>query len=236
MINRQLLTKTIEPLGLSVDDEAFRRLDIYAEFLIETNKKFNLTAITNPDDVTVKHFADSLSVLAFADINKGASLIDVGTGAGFPGLVLKAARPDLEVSFLDSTQKKLGFIDEALGKMGLDGETIHMRAEDAGRDPVYRESFDYATARAVASLPVLSEYCLPLVKKGGSFISMKAYDSDEEVRDADGTIAKLGGKTQSDKKFTLGADNGRRIILIGKVKNTPAIYPRQTAQIKKNKI
>ena len=173
MLNRQLLAETLEPFEISIDDETFRRLDIYAEFLIETNKQFNLTAITNPDEVTVKHFADSLSVLAFADIKKGASLIDVGTGAGFPGLVLKAARPDLDVSFLDSTQKKLNFMDEALCKMGLEGETIHMRAEEAGRDPVYRESFDYATARAVASLPVLCEYCLPLVKKGGAYMPIR---------------------------------------------------------------
>ncbi len=236
MLNRQLLSKNLLPFGLSVDDEAFRRLDIYAEFLIETNRQFNLTAITDPDEVTVKHFADSLSVLAYAEIKKGATLIDVGTGAGFPGLVLKAARPDLDVSFMDSTQKKLAFIDEALCKMGLDGETIHMRAEEAGRDSVYRESFDYATARAVAALPVLCEYCLPLVKKGGCFISMKAAGSDEEIRVSGGTIAKLGGKIQSDKKFTLDDDNGRRIILIEKVKDTPDTYPRQTAQIKKNRI
>ena len=236
MLNRQLLTETLEPFGISIDDETFRRLDIYAEFLIETNKQFNLTAITDLDEVTVKHFADSLSVLAFADINKGASLIDVGTGAGFPGLVLKAARPDLDVSFLDSTQKKLGFIDEALCKMGLEGETIHMRAEEAGRDPVYRENFDYATARAVASLPVLCEYCLPLVKKGGTFIAMKAAESDEEVGDAGGTIGKLGGKTKADNKFILGKDNGRRIILIRKNSPTPARYPRAAAQIKKSRI
>ena len=177
MLNKRLLTETIEKFGLSISDEVFLRLDKYAEMLVETNKSFNLTAITDPDGVTVKHIADCLSIFGFVNIPENAKLIDVGTGAGFPGLVIKLFRPDINVTFLDSTKKKLGFIDSVLSETGMTGETVHLRAEEAAVLPKYRERFDFATARAVAALPVLDEYCRPFVKVSGRFISMKSADS-----------------------------------------------------------
>ncbi|MCH5192008.1 MAG: 16S rRNA (guanine(527)-N(7))-methyltransferase RsmG [Oscillospiraceae bacterium] len=232
-LNEKLFYGTIENLGVSIDAGAFARLDRFAEMLVETNKSFNLTAITEPDDVTVKHFADSLSVFKFADIPENASIIDVGTGAGFPGLVLKLARPDIRMTFLDSTRKKLGFIESVLSENGLSADIVHMRAEEAARLPKYREKFDFATARAVASLPVLSEYCLPFVKTGGTFISMKSADSTEEIDIAKSAISILGGKIFQNQVFDLVENTPRRIILIKKNSQTPTKYPRPSAQISK---
>lgn len=233
LLNEKLLYDTIEKLGVALDSGAFLRLDRFAEMLIETNKSFNLTAIKEPDDVTVKHFADCLALFKYADIPENARIIDVGTGAGFPGLVLKLARPDIQMTFLDSTRKKLGFIESVLNETGLSGEILHMRAEEAAQLPKYREQFDFATARAVAALPVLSEYCLPFVKKGGEFISMKSADSSEEISEADRAINVLGGKIQSDIVFNLVEATPRRIIIIKKNSQTPTKYPRPSAQISK---
>lgn len=233
MLNRNLLTETIEKFGIYVSDEAFLRLDKYAEMLIETNKSFNLTAITEPDDVTLKHFADCLSIFAFEKIPQGAKIIDVGTGAGFPGLVIKLYRPDINITFLDSTKKKLGFIESVLNETGMSGETVHLRAEEAAVLSKYRENFDYATARAVASLPVLSEYCLPFVKVGGKFISMKSAESNEELKEARGAIKLLGGEISNDNLFQLVENMPRRIVFIKKKSQTPTRYPRKTAQIAK---
>lgn len=233
MLNRELLTETIEKFGISLSDEVFLRLDKYAEMLVETNKSFNLTAITDADGVTVKHIADCLSLFGFVNIPENARLIDVGTGAGFPGLVIKLFRPDIDVTFLDSTKKKLGFIDSVLRETGMTGETVHLRAEEAAVLPKYREKFDFATARAVAALPVLSEYCLPFVKVGGSFISMKSADTSEEIKSASGAIKILGGEIKQDNLFSLVENMPRRIILIKKKSQTPTKYPRKTAQIAK---
>lgn len=233
MLNRELLTETIEKFGISLSDEVFLRLDKYAEMLVETNKSFNLTAITDPEGVTVKHFADCLSIFGYINIPENASLIDVGTGAGFPGLVIKLFRPDINVTFLDSTKKKLGFIESVLNETGMTGETVHMRAEDAAVLPKYREKFDFATARAVAALPVLAEYCLPFVKVGGSFISMKSADTAEEIKSANNAIRLLGGETSQDNLFSLVENMMRRIIVIKKKSQTLTKYPRKTAQIAK---
>ncbi len=233
MLNRELLSQTIEKFNLTVSDETFIRLDRYAEMLVETNKSFNLTAITEPCDVTVKHFADCLSIFAFADIPEKAKLIDVGTGAGFPGLVIKLFRPDIDVTFLDSTRKKLGFIDSVLNETGMTGETVHLRAEEAAVLPKYRERFDFATARAVAALPVLSEYCLPFVKVGGEFISMKSAESSEEIKSAEAAVKILGGEISEDNVFNLVENMPRRIITVKKKSQTPTRYPRKTAQIAK---
>ena len=233
MLNKELLYKTIEKFEISLDDEAFSRLDTFAEMLIETNKSFNLTAIKEPDDVTVKHFADCLSIFKYVDIPEGARIIDVGTGAGFPGLVLKLTRPDINMTFLDSTKKRLGFIENVLNECGVQGEIVHMRAEEAAQLSKYREKFDFATARAVAALPVLSEYCLPFVKVGGSFVSMKSADSNEELNEAKKAIAILGGKIEEDILFDLVDDMPRRIVKLKKNSQTPTKYPRPSAQIAK---
>ncbi len=233
MLNRDLFYETIKPFGVDITNEAFERLDKFAEMLIETNKSFNLTAIKEPDDVTVKHFADCISLFKYVDIPQGAKIIDVGTGAGFPGLVLKLARPDIQMTFLDSTRKKLGFIENVLNECSVQGEILHMRAEEAAQLSKYREQFDFATARAVASLPVLSEYCLPFVKKNGTFVSMKGAETQEETAEAKKAIDILGGKTTDDFIFELQKDMKRRIILVKKVSQTPTKYPRPSAQISK---
>ncbi len=233
MLNKNLLYSTIEKFGISVGEEAFSRLDVFAEMLIETNKSFNLTAIKEPDDVTVKHFADCLSIFKYVEIPENSKIIDVGTGAGFPGLVLKLARPDIQMTFLDSTRKRLGFIENVLSECSVQGEILHMRAEEAAQLSKYREKYDFATARAVAALPVLSEYCLPFVKTGGKFVSMKSAESTEEIRDAGKAISVLGGKISENIVFDLVENMPRRIIIIGKNSQTPTKYPRPSAQISK---
>lgn len=233
MLNKDLFYATIKPFEIEIDEGAFARLDTFAEMLIETNKSFNLTAIKEPDDVTVKHFADCLAIFKYVNIPENAKIIDVGTGAGFPGLVLKLSRPDINMTFLDSTKKKLGFIENVLNECGVKGETLHMRAEEAAQLSKYREQFDFATARAVAALPVLSEYCLPFVKQGGSFISMKSAESSEEMEDAKKAISILGGKINDDIVFDLVENMPRRIITIKKNSQTPTKYPRPSAQIAK---
>ena len=233
MLNKELFYETIKPFEIKIDEDAFSRLDKFAELLIETNKSFNLTAIKEPDDVTVKHFADCLAIFKYVNIPENAKIIDVGTGAGFPGLVLKLARPDINMTFLDSTKKKLGFIENVLSECGVKGETLHMRAEEAAQLSKYREQFDFATARAVAALPVLSEYCLPFVKQGGSFVSMKSAESNEEMEAAKKAIGILGGKIESDIVFDLVENMPRRIITIKKNSQTPTKYPRPSAQIAK---
>lgn len=236
MLNKELFYETIKSFDINVDDSTFARLDKYAEMLIETNKSFNLTAIKEPDDVTVKHFADCLAIFKYVDIPENAKVIDVGTGAGFPGLVMKLFRPDIQMTFLDSTKKKLGFIENVLNECGVSGVILHMRAEEAAQLSKYREKFDYATARAVAALPVLSEYCLPFVKVGGTFISMKSAESNEEISEGKKAINILGGNIQENIVFDLVENMPRRIILIKKNSQTPTKYPRPSAQISKKPI
>ncbi len=233
MLNKDLLYNTIKPFEINLDEDAFQRLDTFAEMLIETNKSFNLTAIKEPDDVTVKHFADCLSIFKYIDIPENAKIIDVGTGAGFPGLVLKLYRPDIQMTFLDSTKKRLGFIENVLNECRIKGNILHMRAEEAAQLTKYREKYDFATARAVAALPVLSEYCLPFVKVGGSFVSMKSAESNEEISEAKKAINILGGKIEEDILFDLVENMPRRIIRIKKNSQTPTKYPRPSAQISK---
>lgn len=234
MLNFPLLERTLAAHGVTLDKEALMRLDLYAERLIETNRQFNLTAVTDPDEVTVKHFADSLVLLGKTEFPAGASLLDVGTGAGFPGLALKLARPDLQVAFLDGTRKKLGFISSVLEETGLAGETLHLRAEEAGKLPKYREKFDFVTARAVADMAVLVEYCLPFVRAGGLFLAMKSAAAEEEVQNAAGAVRLLGGKTEQNLLFDLVENTPRRIVFVRKISQTPPKYPRASAKIAKS--
>lgn len=234
MLNFPLLERTLAAHGVTLDREALMRLDLYAERLIETNRRFNLTAVTDPDEVTVKHFADSLVLLGKTEFPAGASFLDVGTGAGFPGLALKLARPDLQVAFLDGTRKKLGFISSVLEETGLAGETLHLRAEEAGKLPKYREKFDFVTARAVADMAVLVEYCLPFVRAGGLFLAMKSAAAEEEVQNAAGAVRLLGGKTEQNLLFDLVENTPRRIVFVRKISQTPPKYPRASAKIAKS--
>ncbi|MGN0548500.1 MAG: 16S rRNA (guanine(527)-N(7))-methyltransferase RsmG [Acutalibacteraceae bacterium] len=233
MINKALLKTEADKIGVFLDDTALERLDKYAELLVETNKTLNLTAITEPDEIVYKHFIDSLSLLTCVEIKNGAKVIDVGTGAGFPGVVLLIARPDLKITLLDGTNKRLVFIKNVLEEIGLEAEIVHMRAELAGRDIKYREKFDLVTARAVANLNTLAEYCMPFVKVGGIFAPMKSAKTEEEVSAARGAIKTLSGKIAEIKPLNVANCGERYVIITEKISQTPPKYPRASAQISK---
>ncbi len=212
---------------LSFTEEQLAHFTRYYELLVETNKVMNLTAITEPEEVAVKHMVDSL--LAYEDGMQGKTLVDVGTGAGFPGVPLKIYCPSLKVTLVDSLGKRLRFLEQVIDELGLKGiRCEHLRAEDAGRSKKHREQYDYVTARAVARLSVLSEYCLPLAKKGGQFIALKGSRFAEEIEEGEAAVKILGGKIISAEPVKLpGLDDGRAIIKIAKIKATPAQYPRK---------
>ncbi len=233
MINKTLLKDEAEKIGIYLDSIALDRLDIYAEMLVKTNKTLNLTAITDPNEILYKHFLDSLSLLTCIDIHQGAKIIDVGTGAGFPGMVLLIARPDLEVTLLDGTNKRLMFIKNVLDALSLNANIVHMRAELAGKTIEYREQYDVVTSRAVANLNTLSEYCMPFVKLGGYFAPMKSAKTNEEVTSAKGAIRLLGGRIEEIRELNINNCGERYIILTKKISQTPPKYPRASAQISK---
>lgn len=212
---------------LSFTEEQLAQFTRYYELLVETNKVMNLTAITEPEEVAVKHMVDSL--LAFEAEMAGKTLVDVGTGAGFPGVPLKIYCPSLKVTLVDSLGKRLRFLEQVISELDLKGiRCEHLRAEDAGRNKKHREQYDYVTARAVARLSVLSEYCLPLAKKGGQFIALKGSRYAEEIDEGEAAVKILGGKIISAEPVKLpGLDDGRAIIKIAKIKATPAQYPRK---------
>lgn len=212
---------------LSFTEEQLAQFTRYYELLVETNKVMNLTAITEPEEVAVKHMVDSL--LAYEDGMQGKTLVDVGTGAGFPGVPLKIYCPSLKVTLVDSLGKRLRFLQQVIDELGLKGiRCEHLRAEDAGRSKKHREQYDYVTARAVARLSVLSEYCLPLAKKGGQFIALKGSRFAEEIEEGEAAVKILGGKIISAEPVKLpGLDDGRAIVKIAKIKATPAQYPRK---------
>ena len=204
--------------------EQFR---MYFEMLVEKNKVMNLTGITEWDEVLEKHFLDSISLIRAIDLNQCLTVMDMGTGAGFPGIPLKIAFPNLQVTLADSLNKRVLFLQEVIDELKLDGiEAIHGRAEDLARDKKYRESYDLSVSRAVANLSVLVEYLLPLVKIGGQFISYKSGEIDEEVAASKSAVFLLGGKIKETVKFELG-ESGRSFIIIDKVKGTPKTYPRK---------
>ncbi len=220
--------------GVNLDDKALGRFDLYAKLLVEWNEKINLTAITEPEEIVIKHFLDCLTVFSKVEIKEGAKIIDVGTGAGFPGLVMLIARPDLKMTLMDSLNKRLNVIKDILEKLELNADVVHSRAEDGGQNKAYREKYDFSTARAVSNLRDLTEYCLPFVKVGGCFIAMKAAKADEEISAAQKAIKTLGGTVFEKHTFELEDAGERNIILIKKISSTPAKYPRPSAKIAKN--
>ena len=233
---RQILLQTLAQFEMELDDLAIDRLRTYYELLIEWNEKINLTALTAPEDVALKHFTDSLMLLRYIDIEKDARVIDVGTGAGFPGLVLKIARPDIQLTLLDSLQKRLNFLDAVCQALQInDVELIHSRAEDGARTEL-RDSFDIAVSRAVASMNTLCEYDMPYVKVGGRFIAMKGKDAEHELADAQNAIAELGGKLIAKHDFILGSAGERSIVEIGRHTHTPQKYPGNSEHIKINPV
>ena len=229
---KERLEQGLAALGLMPPDGAVDRLVRYAQLLLEQNKVMNLTAITEPDQVVDLHFLDCAGVALCADL-AGKSLIDVGTGAGFPGLPLRLAHPEIRLTLLDSLNKRVEFLREVCSQLGLeDVKCVHGRAEEFAAG--HREQFDGAVSRAVADLRVLSELCLPLVKVGGVFLSMKSTDCEEELNAAKGAIRALGGRTERVVDYPIPAtDVVHRVIVIRKLSPTPARYPRRFAQIKK---
>lgn len=216
-----------EKIDIKFTEEQLNQFYKYMNLLLEWNEKINLTAITDPNEVILKHFIDSLTINKY--IKENSTLADVGTGAGFPGIPLKILRPDLKITLVDSLNKRINFLNEVINKLNLVNiETVHSRIEDFGKDKKYRESFDFVTARAVANLAVLSEYLLPIAKVGGQCVCMKGSSVEEELSNGKNAIKVLGGKIKIIDEFVLpDSDMSRNVIIIDKIKNTPNKYPRK---------
>ena len=224
--NEGLLEKA-GTMGVRFSVEQMDKFYKYMNLLIEWNEKINLTAIIEPNEIILKHFIDSITILK--DIKDGSTVVDVGTGAGFPGIPLSIMNPTLKITLVDSLNKRLIFLQEVINELDLKNvELVHARAEEFGRNKKYREKFDVATSRAVANLATLSEYLLPLVKINGKAISMKAGNASQEIEDAKKAIKTLGGNINNIEEFNLPqSDIGRTIIIIDKIKETPGKYPRK---------
>ena len=232
-----IISQGLEALGLAgqVPEEAPEQLARYVRLLLEKNQVMNLTAIRDPEDAARLHILDCAALLRFCDF-RGKTLIDVGTGAGFPGMVLKILVPSLEVTLLDSLEKRLDWLLEVRAALGLTGvRTLHARAEEQSRRPEFREAFDFATARAVAQLGVLCELCLPYVREGGAFLAMKSVDSGPETARACQAAALLGGRAGEELDYAIpGTDVIHRLVILPKAAPTPAAYPRRWARIQKS--
>lgn len=220
--------------GLELDQTAIDRLNLYGNLLLEWNQKINLTAITEPEDVLYKHFYDSLLFFKAVKVEKNAKIIDVGTGAGFPGMVLKIARPDINLTLLDGLNKRLIFLADVLDKLNLQVELVHSRAEEGGKSEKYREKFDFSCARAVANLPVLSEYCIPFVKKGGYFVALKGASAKTEAASAQNAYKILGCEKPTIICETLTGNEERAFVIAKKISQTPTKYPRHGNKITKS--
>jgi len=229
-----ILEKGLINFGITPTEKIGDSFKKYEEILVETNKQFNLTAITESDEVNLKHFVDSISCQSL--VPKGASIIDVGTGAGFPGIPLKIVRDDISLTMIDSLGKRVNFLNTVIDELSLDNASAyHLRAEEAGKNAKFREQFDVATSRAVANLPVLCEYCLPFVSVGGYFLALKGRDADAEVEKAEKAIKILGGKLEKvEEVFWEGLEH--RVVVIRKVCKTPAKYPRNAGKPSKEPI
>lgn len=228
MIDKAFLKQKATEYGIELNDVQLKQLDTYAELLVEWNKHMNLTGITEPDEIAIKHFVDSLILARYFDLKDTASAIDVGTGAGFPAIPLLIYKPQLEMTLMDSLQKRLTFLDEVLCQTNLTANIVHARAEDAGQDSEHREQYDLACARAVAPMNVLAEYCLPFVKVGGYFVALKG--STDDVTSAKSAIETLGGELVDYVSYKLEGEN-RSIAIVKKISQTSTKYPRKTKKI-----
>lgn len=233
MISKELLLKSCNELGINISNDAVDRFDKYAELLVDYNEKVNLTSITAPDDIVIKHFADSLCLMKFVELSSEQRIIDVGTGAGFPGAALLCCDPTLNITMIDSVNKKLDFIRFLVKELGLSAEIVTIRAEDAAKKVEFREVFDVVTSRAVAALNVLAEYSVPLVKIGGVFAPLKAVLSAEEDARGCSAISNLGAKIVSKNKYSIPDGSEREIIIAKKISQTSPKFPRAFSQISK---
>ncbi len=228
----RLLEDSLKKLNISIDEDQKSKFSKYYSLLLEKNKVMNLTRITDEEEIIIKHFVDSLMIAKVAEMEKVESLIDVGTGAGFPGIPIKIMWPKIKVTLLDSLDKRVGFLQEVIEELNLEGaEAIHGRAEDFGQDDNYREKFDLCASRAVADLSVLSEYCIPFVKEQGEFVSYKADGSEEEIHNAKNAIEVLGGCLERIATETIpGTDIKRQFAVIRKIEKTDSKYPRKAGK------
>lgn len=234
MLNQDdYLKEMLAGYGIDINADMAEKFKKYSELLLEWNQKINLTAITDPKEIVIKHFVDSLLLSSAIDI-QDQTIVDIGTGAGFPGIPLKIARPKIKLTLLDSLNKRLIFLKEVINNLTLDNVSIiHARAEDGAREKNLRENFSIATSRAVASLPALLEYTLPYVKVGGIFAAMKGPNADEEVEASQNALDILGGELKEIKKYVLPDGSMRNIVIIKKVKKVPSKYPRRGVKISK---
>lgn len=233
-----LMEESAKNIGLSLTKHQYEQFEQYKTLLKEWNEKMNLTAIVEDEDIFRKHFIDSIKVFEFKEVLEAKSIIDVGTGAGFPGLPIKIMMPEVKLTLLDSLNKRLNFLRTVASELKMtDLEYVHSRAEDGSRLPEYREKYDIAVSRAVANMTLLSELCLPYVRKGGYFIALKGPAVEEEIQEAQHAIDLLGGKIEEVKEVCIeGMDLKHNLVIVKKVKNTPKTYPRSSAAIKKSLI
>ena len=238
LTNFMKLKNGLEALGIPPSEEMMRQFFVFYEMIVEKNKVMNLTAITEWNEVVEKHFLDSVSLAKSLDLHRNIRVLDLGTGAGFPGIPLKILFPELQIVLMDSLNKRVVFLQEVLKELGLTGITaVHGRAEEMARKPEYREQFDLCVSRAVANLSSLSEYCIPFVKIGGSFVSYKSGEVEEEVERGRKAISVLGGKILRIEKFVLASTEiSRSFVHIEKVKKTPKAYPRKAGTPSKHPI
>lgn len=224
---KKVLYEKVKKIGIELKEEQLEKFYLYMNILLEWNEKINLTAITNEEEIILKHFVDSLTINKY--IEEGKSIIDVGTGAGFPGIPIKILREDLKVTLLDSLNKRINFLNEVIEKLDLKNiECIHGRAEEFGKNKNYREKYDFATSRAVANMSTLSEYLIPFVKVGGKVLAMKGDKAEEELEEAKKAIKLLGGKVENIDNFYLpDSDIKRNIIIIKKIEKTERKFPRK---------
>ena len=229
MIDKNRFTALCEKNGITLDDMALDRFDLFAELLVEWNKKMNLTAITEPQEIEVKHFLDCLLVQKYFDFSSVKTAVDIGAGAGFPSIPLLICNENVEFTLVDSLNKRLDFLSVVCKELGINANLIHSRAEELGQNEEFRESFDLALARAVAPMNVLSEYCLPFVKSGGSFVALKG--SNDDITPAQNAIRTLGGELVNNVSYKLNYGDLRTLAIVKKISQTPTQYPRKPKKI-----
>ena len=233
-MNKHIFEEGLKKWNISYNETITDEFSKFSILLKEGNEKMNLTAITDDDGISTKHFLDSLSPLSYLKIKENAKVLDIGTGAGFPGIPLKIIRKDIDITLLDSLNKRILFLGDVKEKLKLEKiELLHERAEILGRNKDYREKYDYVFSRAVASLKILSEYAIPFLKVGGSFYALKSSEIDEELNEAKSLIGNIGGKIKEIKEVEIPfTDIKRKIVQIEKIKNTPEQFPRNNKKIK----
>lgn len=229
MIDKNRFTTLCEKNEIRLDEAAVERFDAFASLLVEWNEKMNLTAITEPQEIEIKHFLDCLLVQKYFDFSTVKTAVDIGAGAGFPSIPLLICNENVEFTLVDSLNKRLEFLDVVCKELGINANLVHSRAEELGQNKDYRESFDLALARAVAPMNVLSEYCLPFVKPGGSFVALKG--SNDDVSPAQSSIQTLGGELVNNVSYKLNNEDIRTLAIVKKISQTPTQYPRKPKKI-----